>query len=190
MTSAQRIHLMHCLLAACMLRALSVLQLDAAANDTRNKSTHHEYLEAAKQMQNFDLHVTFSLPPSSGVDGRDSKQHAQVHFRCGSNTGVDSNMPLIGIPNFLPSAVGQVHNFYFVTLKYHGKEDGGAVAAHQRAVGSPAGTTAPAFSLVPNNDAFTDIKLGPLLGKGAFGRVYRGTALAASHCIMRQMIRL
>lgn len=31
-----------------------------------------------------------------------------------------------------------------------------------------------AYKLLPNNDVFADIRLGPLLGKGSFGRVYRG----------------
>jgi hypothetical protein len=36
------------------------------------------------------------------------------------------------------------------------------------------------FSLMATDGPFQDIKLGPLLGKGAFGRVYRGTWLGCN----------
>jgi hypothetical protein len=75
-------------------------------------------------------------------------------------------MPQIGIPNFLPSGgAGGSPALYFAIIR-----DPEAQARQQQQQ-----RAAPAFNLMPGaQGAFADIKLGPLLGKGAFGRVYRG----------------
>jgi len=91
-----------------------------------------------------------------------------------AHTGLDSHMPLIGIPNFLPSSDG-TSQFYFATLKLvqhvgsHEQPRGAGTDPLQRAPARVA-----TFSILQSDEPFEGIKLGPLLGRGAFGRVYRG----------------
>lgn len=46
--------------------------------------------------------------------------------------------------------------------------------AYGRVSTSSSTCTGGQYTLLPNNDAFAEVQLGPLLGKGSFGRVYRG----------------
>ncbi|PNW70925.1 hypothetical protein CHLRE_17g739250v5 [Chlamydomonas reinhardtii] len=93
-----------------------------------------------------------------------------LQFRCAHNSTMDSYMPLVGIPSILSAApVAGGPMYYFVTLV---------------AEGGASGTTGDSASLSQRGSAFTiintkidpfdDVKLGPLLGKGSYGRVYRG----------------
>jgi hypothetical protein len=121
------------------------------------------------------------------------QQYAMAQFRCAATTGLDQHMPLIGIPNFLPNTAEGNRAFYFVALKpmlpqqaqqqqlqvsNSGSAHSGSTAS-SGAAGSAAALRRPvrkmaSFSLMATDAPFQDIKLGPLLGKGAFGRVYRG----------------
>jgi hypothetical protein len=85
-------------------------------------------------------------------------------------------MPLIAIPNFLTSS-DEASKFYFATLK---------LVQHVGSNEQPTGTNNDSLKLLPGRAAsatflmmqepFEGIKLGQLLGRGSFGRVYRGGA--------------
>lgn len=128
----------------------------------------------------------------------------QAQFRCAANTGIDNNMLPIGIPNFLPNEGDGARCFYFATLRELPRRKGqtGAQVARQPSGSSSSalldgnssrkqqqghevgqlqqgGGSGAQFSLMAStHDPMPDIKLGPLLGKGAFGRVYRGGFLS------------
>eukprot|EP00879_Flechtneria_rotunda_P009419 GHRR01009861.1.p1 GENE.GHRR01009861.1~~GHRR01009861.1.p1 ORF type:complete len:626 (+),score=158.82 GHRR01009861.1:171-2048(+) len=149
----------------------SVFQVPASAKNSQSSVTE-EFSEAIANQQNFELLVSFAA--GKGVNtycGTGPRCYAMAQFRCAANTGLDKHMPLIAIPNFLPNTHDSSHSFYFTTLKElpMGLTSNGSQSL-------PMGTQSMApFSLMAGNEPFADIKLGPLLGKGAFGRVYRGT---------------
>jgi hypothetical protein len=128
------------------------------------------------------------------------QQYAMAQFRCAATTGLDQHMPLIGIPNFLPNTAEGNRAFYFVALKpvlpqqpqqqqqqqlqlqlqVNNNSSAHSGSTASSGAGNAAASRRPvrkmaSFSLMATDGPFQDIKLGPLLGKGAFGRVYRGT---------------
>jgi hypothetical protein len=140
-----------------------------------------------------------SFSPRNSLSSGQVQQYAMAEFRCAATTGLDQHMPLIGIPNFLPNTAEGNRAFYFVALKpvvpqltssnranSTGSENSSGTAAAAAGSGASVGNAAAAaaarrpvrkmasFSLMTPDGPFQDIKLGPLLGKGAFGRVYRG----------------
>lgn len=111
------------------------------------------------------------------------RRYAMAQFRCAATTGLDQHMLPIGIPNFLPSTAEGNKSFYFVTLREMIVQPSSANST----ASSPAASQQQqqqqrrrplkrmaSFSLMASDEPFADIRLGPLLGKGAFGRVYRG----------------
>lgn len=59
---------------------------------------------------------------------------------------------------------------------------GSGTGNKQRREGGGSASRGVHFNLMATNqEAMPDIKLGPLLGKGAFGRVYRGKGLGGRH---------
>ncbi len=189
------------------------------------------YAKAVAERRNFDLRVSYMRRDDGGgeqqqqqqqqalTSGRDGAAAApdgagggqlmtgMIQFRFAQNTGIDSKMPLIGIPNFLPSTDDAPH-YYFAMLKELGPAprqpqqlqltrgsrdaasaaaDGGPSRSSFEATGSANSETLSSAAvmggsvsaaggccqLLPNNDAFDDISLGQLIGKGSFGRVYR-----------------
>ncbi len=141
-----------------------------AADAARDAAAQFD--SAISNMQNFELRVRFNPARQSGNlpagFGMEPGRSLLLQFRCASNTVMDSHMPPIGIPNTLPSNQS-APVFYFATLSTHtSATEPGSVAAKQHRPPKKA------FSLLKGEDPFSDIKLGPLLGKGAFGRVYRG----------------
>jgi hypothetical protein len=137
----------------------------------------------------------------SGGSGGPPRRVGSLHFRFAQHAGVDGSTPLIGIPNFLPST-GAPPAFYFATLREAGPAPPPLRPSLERArllaasggggsgsaLGS-AGTIAEAVSgsgagacyrMLEDEGAYADIRLGPLLGRGSFGRVYRGAAPAGA----------
>ncbi|GFR53121.1 hypothetical protein Agub_g15837 [Astrephomene gubernaculifera] len=119
----------------------------------------------------FSTSSASSTPAASGsgvgAAGGSGRRHITLQFRCAHNSTVDAYMPLVGIPSILspsPEAGGPL--YYFVTLS--------AAPRASQDIG-PGSKRASPFSIVNTKiDPFEDVKLGPLLGKGAYGRVYRG----------------
>eukprot|EP00878_Enallax_costatus_P010057 GHUV01010498.1.p1 GENE.GHUV01010498.1~~GHUV01010498.1.p1 ORF type:complete len:719 (+),score=216.73 GHUV01010498.1:179-2335(+) len=144
-----------------------------------------EYADAIAKQQNFELLVTYPAQNSNGANTSSTGlRYATATFRCAANTGLDQHMPLIGIPNFLPSTAEGGNGFYFVSINEVESQSSSRftsasdisptiLSPKQQAARKPA--RLPSFSLIQKDEPFADIKLGPLLGKGAFGRVFRGT---------------
>lgn len=118
------------------------------------------YAQAASQSQSFDLKVALHMKDSSGLV-------LQMQFRSAGNNQMDSNMPLIGIPSILAAHNTEGGPNYYFAVCSHTLSDG-QITSKESALVSP-------FNLIPSRKPFDDVRLGPLLGKGAYGRVYRGT---------------
>lgn len=130
-----------------------------AADGGTTKSRKH-YASAIEQQQTFDLTVVLS---QGGT-----RKYLRLQFRCAHSQTMDSYMPLVGIPSNLsaaPSQVGPV--YYFATIVTAPRLS--MELSHTSKAG---GDT---FTIINTKvDPFDDVKLGPLLGKGGYGRVYRG----------------
>lgn len=163
------------------------MQLPANTSASRHAA---DYADAIAKQQNFELLVTFSRANSMGGAGSDRKSlFATATFRCAANTGLDQHMPLIGIPNFLPSISDSSRSFYFVSVKPHTSSSfasstdislskSGSMSGsllQQQAPVKRRPIRQPSFHLMSTSEPFSDVKLGPMLGKGAFGRVFRGS---------------
>ncbi|GIL48868.1 hypothetical protein Vafri_5296 [Volvox africanus] len=99
--------------------------------------------------------------------GEGGRRYINLQFRCAHSSTMDSYMPLVGIPSILspaPAAGGPL--YYFVTLTSGPRNSTELTSQSQRG---------PGFTIINTKiDPFDDVKLGPLLGKGSYGRVYRG----------------
>lgn len=123
----------------------------------QEESARKRYTSAVECQQSFEMSVWFM---QAGI-----KRWLHMQFRCAHNNTVDSFMPLIGIPSMLASA--PQHDgplYYFATI-----------SGEPRQSTEISSSTKNAFTLMDNKlDPFEDVRLGPLLGKGSYGRVYRG----------------
>lgn len=174
---------------------IACLQLPVDGSAVRHANA---YADAIAKQQNFELLVTICTGSDSGSAQSSGKsyvggvRYATATFRCAANTGLDQHMPLIGIPNFLPSTTEGGKSFYFVSVSevdplpssspfnsansYHTSIISSSNSSQQKQQRQAAARKPqlPSFSLMSKDEPFADIKLGPLLGKGAFGRVFRG----------------
>ena len=116
-----------------------------------------QYHHAIDNQRNFEMQLKFHKPQKGSV------QMCTVQFRCANNTIEDQGIVPIGIPNFLGTSYSGPP-LYFAVVR-----DCKPVPASKEPT-----KYIPSFSLTPSTQPFDDIVLGPLVGKGAFGRVYRG----------------
>lgn len=116
-----------------------------------------EEVEASARC-NTDFQVTATMKDAV-VESR--SQRFVINFRPAHLDPLDNNMPLIGIPSDVPwtrnSDDGQ--QYYFATIRL--AED-------------VFSTDVQPLCEVEGEDVFPEVVLGPLLGKGSFGKVYRG----------------
>jgi hypothetical protein len=107
-----------------------------------------------------------------------------LQFRCAQTDQLDSFMPMVGIPSILastlPAASEGAPCYYFATLmpSNYGHQGGGGTGSRSNSIDA-SGTSVLLKSMVsvlPERkvDPVHDVRLGPLLGRGSFGRVYRG----------------
>lgn len=133
--------------------------------DSSPEATRLRFNSAVEAQEAFTLTVAYGGPGAQGQGQDGGRRLVTLQFRCAHSSTVDSFMPLVGIPPILsasPAAGGPT--YYFVTL--HGGDLSPAASSS---------SSRPTFSILPTKiDPFDDVKLGPLLGKGAYGRVYRG----------------
>ncbi|KAG2489421.1 hypothetical protein HYH03_012059 [Edaphochlamys debaryana] len=139
--------------------------------DGTPESTRLRLSSAVEAQESFSLTVRHTRSDTGGsVPGAASggRRTVTLQFRSAHTSTVDNYMPLVGIPSILaasPAAGGPM--YYFATLSGAGSRSSSDLAS-----GS---SSHPAFSITTSKlDPFDDVKLGPLLGKGAYGRVYRG----------------
>ncbi|KAG2454256.1 hypothetical protein HYH02_001289 [Chlamydomonas schloesseri] len=163
-----------------------------ATGDVSPEASRVKFQAAIDAQESFSIRVfvqpaAASSSSSSGTganpqDGGSSNGNGNgrrclsLQFRCAHNSTVDTYMPLVGIPSILSAApVAGGPMYYFVTLLMgaaNGTAAGGTPGSADPASASQRGS---AFTIINTKiDPFDDVKLGPLLGKGSYGRVYRG----------------
>lgn len=128
---------------------------------TRGADPTKIFQQTIAASENFQLTAAYE----GGTMGR---KWLKLEFRNANNATMDNYMPLVGIPSILANstdAAGSV--YYFATVL----EQPRTSVDVQRNSGDQ-----PAITLLSSKlDPFDDVKMGPLLGKGAYGRVYRAT---------------
>ncbi|MEW5298840.1 MAG: hypothetical protein WDW36_001918 [Sanguina aurantia] len=131
--------------------------------DQPGTSSRHKYELAIQQQQSFNLSVRHigSVGPGKWI---------HLAFRCADNETIDAYMPVVGIPPSLEPfrSSNDGPSYYFATVST-------APSSGHSTSSSTTTTSRPAFTLIHTKvDPFEDVKLGTLLGRGAYGRVYRG----------------
>lgn len=114
-------------------------------------------VSAVRLQTDFQLTATTSRPG----DESGKKSHLVLNFRPAHLDPLDGNMPLIGIPGNVPwdRDANVDEPYYFATCRH--ADDVISLDIQP-------------FCEVEGADAFPEVVLGPLLGKGSFGKVYRG----------------
>ncbi|KAL0037106.1 hypothetical protein WJX79_000594 [Trebouxia sp. C0005] len=126
------------------------------AGQTREQVTQ-EYQTAISKQLSFTLHLYHGRPTSAST-----RRLVIAHFKAAATEHINSRTPLVGVPGSVAWRNGEAGHLYFVTVQRHEEpEIGGRDGVQQ---GVEAG----------QNEAFDDVQLGPLLGQGGFGKVYRG----------------
>lgn len=107
---------------------------------------------------NTDFQVTATM---KGAVVESRTQRFVINFRPAHLDPLDNNMPLIGIPSDVPWSRNddKEQQYYFATIRL--AED---VLSND----------VQPLCEVEGEDVFPEVVLGPLLGKGSFGKVYRG----------------
>ncbi|KAK9843847.1 hypothetical protein WJX84_006057 [Apatococcus fuscideae] len=119
------------------------------------EETMQSYRSTAASQVSFDLELSrgMALPGVSFT----------AAFRPASHESVDANMPPIGIPGSIDWPQGKADAYYFATIQM--RQTTGEHEEDER--WRP-------HVIMPKKEPFDDVLLGPLLGQGSFGRVYRG----------------
>lgn len=140
-----------------------------------------QYGEAIEDRDPFEITVYF-------MDKLKQKKYLTLNMRCANVENMSDFMPLVGIPAMLPDhggddAIMEPNEYYFATVTpqqmsgdpnhVHRSNPFSSSGSSVNGGGSQTNVNRPAFLLVENNDPFGDIKLGQLLGRGSYGRVYR-----------------
>lgn len=131
-------------------------QLFTPAGQTREQVTQ-EYQKAISKQLSFTLHLIRGRPMSAST-----RRLVTAHFKAAATEHINSRTPLVGVSGSVAWKNGEAGHLYFVTVQRHEEPDVGGRDGVQQGV--EAG----------QNEAFEDVQLGPLLGQGGFGKVYRG----------------
>lgn len=107
--------------------------------------------------------VDFSLTAVSTKAA--SPEQVALVFRPATSDNFDQHMPQIGIPGFVQSARAENTQIYFAFIKKRPKQ---VHAMEERPFGADR-------VMLPRRSPFSDVKLGPFIGKGSFSRVFRAT---------------
>ncbi|GBF93165.1 hypothetical protein Rsub_05896 [Raphidocelis subcapitata] len=151
-----------------LVKAVDAAGRPAADPAAAAAAAHAALTRAAEEHRDLELRVAFASPGGA-------RRLGLLQFRLSQSGGADAATPLIGIPSSIPwaSPGHQVPGFYCAALHDCGPAAasgaGGGGAAAGAGFGQAGRTSAPA------GGGFEDIRLGPLCGRGSFGRVYRAT---------------
>ena len=165
-----------------------------SAKDESIVKARQAYSDAILEHKNFNLTVKVARGAKEG-------ESLHLQFRSANSSTLDSYMPAISIPAIIQDnqSGGPVGGpcYYYVTLRTAASMAKVQLTPLTRAIPSFSANTSinllstsdnihssannsmdsgrVLFSLVEENvDPFGDVKFGPLLGHGSFGRVYRG----------------
>ncbi|KAL3143838.1 hypothetical protein ABBQ32_003662 [Trebouxia sp. C0010 RCD-2024] len=116
-----------------------------------------QYKDAIAKRLSFTLHLYRGRPSS-----KSTPKLIIAHFKPAGSEHINSKTPLVGVPGQVAwTSNGEAGHLYFVTVQkdeeydFRGSENQQGVEKGQ-------------------SEAFDDVQLGPLLGQGGFGKVYRG----------------
>jgi hypothetical protein len=120
--------------------------------------------QAISEQQNFDLTVRSKKQNST-------PEHSLMllQFRSANNSTLDEHMPYIAVPVTMGCAAHFEGEpcYYYASVKRTADTPSAIMS-------STVSGTIKDFAVVKENvAAFSDVKLGPMLGYGSFGRVYR-----------------
>lgn len=138
-------------------------------------------MAAAQRMvaarQEFTLEVVLRRSSSPDTNPR---PRVTVNFRPAANESF-GNSPEIGIPGFVPWNT-QLPSYFFATVSCAAETAQGTALKRNRepvvdrsnTMSSDSGDKWQPMPVSGREEPFDDVQLGPLLGKGSFGRVFRG----------------
>jgi PAS domain-containing protein len=149
--------------------------------DQRRDATMQAVRKMVDQKQEFALELAF--PDARATAGL---QRVMARFRPAATETLAEGTPAIGIPGFVPWQ-NKMPNYFFatITLKTTSSLDRmldnvmlNSMSSGELAIGSsPHGSGGqrwrPQVISTGRSEPFEDVQLGPLLGKGSYGRVYR-----------------
>ena len=128
-----------------------------------------KFQEAIAEQQTFKIKVTSKMADSIGAS-------LMLQFRSANNGNLDGSMPLIGIPSTVQSSISSTANVQGGPTYYYASvvREGSSGERPSSGTSSIASSSSRLFTVVNEKvDPFEDVRLGALLGCGAFGRVYR-----------------
>mmetsp|Transcript_3321 Transcript_3321/g.9610 ORF Transcript_3321/g.9610 Transcript_3321/m.9610 type:complete len:877 (-) Transcript_3321:642-3272(-) len=150
--------------------------------DARQEATMQAAQVMVAAKQEFALELAFR-------DANNGLQRVTAKFRPAANEALD-NMPQIGIPGFVPWK-SKLPNYFFATVQMkatstldrmlddvmlsgsRNRRLGSSSIGSGGSIGSASGGRWRPQLIAGHKEPFEDVQLGPLLGKGSFGRVYR-----------------
>jgi PAS domain-containing protein len=151
--------------------------------DRRREATMQAVRKMIDAKQEFALELSF--PDARATAGL---QRVMVKFRPAATETLADGMPAIGIPGFVPWQ-NKMPNYFFATVSLKATssldrmlDDVMLNGALSGALGSSGSTSSTRGSgglrwrpqvIAGRREPFEDVQLGPLLGKGSYGRVYR-----------------
>ncbi|KAJ9531495.1 hypothetical protein QJQ45_015041 [Haematococcus lacustris] len=152
-----------------------------------------QYEAAVKQQQAFSLRLSLK---ARGASDPKRPRRLTLEMRCANAENLDAFMPLVAIPTMMtaetqPGQTTEGPIYYFATVQAN-QVDGAAPRPGRPSLSGPLGSlshlqhlqhaSSNAMSCSRNAfvlsdgaaSTFDDVKLGQLLGRGSYGRVYRG----------------
>ncbi|KAK9837249.1 hypothetical protein WJX81_001439 [Elliptochloris bilobata] len=133
-------------------------------------------------LQNIEFSMTVFLradvaPGNSAGSGAQPRRYVMT-FRPAGSALLDSNTDVVGIPAFLPMDPATTAGFYFVTAREAAKATSTGSGTRSGSVTNSGGGGSSGSQgrrpLLPGVLPFEGLQLGPPLGKGGYGVVYRG----------------
>ncbi|KAK9827983.1 hypothetical protein WJX81_005140 [Elliptochloris bilobata] len=112
-------------------------------------------------------HNSFDMKLKRVVPGGGAALYYTAHFRPASTEALDDKVKPIGIPGEASWPSGKADEYYFVTVA-----EGGEEPVRANSLGS--GASSIVRSAIKKTQPWEDVELGPLIGAGSFGKVYRG----------------
>ena len=125
--------------------------------------------QAANTRQSFMQAISEQFTFNLDAQNMKSEKIISLQFRSAKSATIGSFMPIVGIPSTVSPSSADGPCYYYATITGQRPPD---PHSDEKISDVPMAS----FSVVNDKiDPFDDVRLGPMLGRGAFGRVYRGT---------------